>query len=104
VIFDVISLRKIWNDNWNVDIVPFVIHNNRYGSIGTTLRTIDNIPPVGYTVLDWRGIFMTKKTKIKVDDFELRLIVRALVEWKNSLQAENKPTEDIDDILLKIIK
>ena len=47
---------------------------------------------------------MTKKTKIKVDDFELRLIVRALVEWKNSLQAENKPTEDIDDILLKIIK
>ena len=47
---------------------------------------------------------MTKKTKIKVDDFELRLIVRALVEWKNSLQEENTPTEDIDDILLKIIK
>lgn len=47
---------------------------------------------------------MTKKTKIKVDNFELRLIVRALVEWKNLLRAENKPTEDIDDILLKIIK
>lgn len=47
---------------------------------------------------------MSKKLKIKVDDFELRLIVRALVEWKNALLAENKPTEDIDEILLKIIK
>lgn len=47
---------------------------------------------------------MSKKKKFKVDDFELRLIVRALVEWKNSLRAENKPTEDIDEILLKIIK
>lgn len=47
---------------------------------------------------------MSKKLKIKVDDFELRLIVRALVEWKNALLAENRPTEDIDEILLKIIK
>lgn len=47
---------------------------------------------------------MSKKLKIKVDDFELRLIVRALVEWKNALLAEKKPTEDIDEILLKIIK
>ena len=47
---------------------------------------------------------MSKKVKLKVDDFELRLIVRALVEWKNALLAENKPTEDIDEILLKIIK
>lgn len=33
-----------------------------------------------------------KKIKINVDDFELRLIIRALAEWRNALIAENKQT------------
>ena len=40
-----------------------------------------------------------KKIKIKVDDFELRLIIRALVEWRNALLSEDKPTEDLDEML-----
>ncbi len=42
-----------------------------------------------------------KKIKIRVDDFELRLIIRALVEWRNSLLKEDKPTEDVDGLLIR---
>lgn len=45
-----------------------------------------------------------KKIKIKVDDFELRLLVRALVEWRNALLAEGKPTEDLDELLIPLCK
>lgn len=45
-----------------------------------------------------------KKIKIKVDDFELRLIIRALTEWRNDLLRENKPTEDIDELLIRFCK
>ena len=30
------------------------------------------------------------RNKIKVDDFELRLIIRALAEWRNCLLKEDK--------------
>ena len=45
-----------------------------------------------------------KKIKIRVDDFELRLIIRALAEWRNSLLKEDKPTEDVDDLLIRFCK
>ena len=45
-----------------------------------------------------------KKIKIKVDDFELRLIIRALAEWRNDLLKENKPTEDVDELLIRFCK
>lgn len=45
-----------------------------------------------------------RKMKIKVDDFEMRLIIRALVEWKNMLLAEGKPTEGIDELLIRFCK
>ena len=44
------------------------------------------------------------RIKIKVDDFELRLIIRALAEWRNILIAENKPTEDLDELLIRFCK
>ena len=37
-------------------------------------------------------------------DFELRLIIRALAEWRNALIAENKPTEDLDELLIRFCK
>lgn len=43
------------------------------------------------------------KRKIKVDDFELRVIVRALNELRNQLITANKPTEDIDILLLRLL-
>ena len=42
-----------------------------------------------------------RKIKIKVDGFERRLIIRALAEWRNILIAENKPTEDLDELLIR---
>ena len=45
-----------------------------------------------------------RKIKIRVDDFELRLIVRSLAEWRNALIAENKPTEDLDELLIRFCK
>ena len=45
-----------------------------------------------------------KKIKIKVNDFELRLIIRALVGWRNALLAEDKPTEDLDELLLRLCR
>ena len=45
-----------------------------------------------------------RKIKIKVDDYELRLIIRALAEWRNTLIAEDKPTEDLDGLLIRFCK
>ena len=39
-----------------------------------------------------------------LDDFELRLIIRALAEWRNILIAENKPREDLDELLIRFCK
>jgi len=44
-----------------------------------------------------------RKHKIKVDDFELRVIVKALNELRNQLIADNKPTEDVDVLLLRLL-
>ena len=44
-----------------------------------------------------------RKRKIKVDDFELRVIVKALNKLRNQLIVENKPTEDVDILLLRLI-
>ncbi|MFR8003040.1 MAG: hypothetical protein ACLU62_08985 [Hydrogeniiclostridium sp.] len=45
-----------------------------------------------------------KKIKIKVDIFELRLLIKALAEWRNSLLAEDKPTEDVEELLIRFCK
>ena len=50
------------------------------------------------------GYFMdTKKYEIEVDDFQHRFIIQALSEKRNELIAEGKSTEDINDLLLKVI-
>ena len=45
----------------------------------------------------------TKKYEIEVDDFQHRFIIQALSEKRNELIAEGKSTEDINDLLLKVI-
>ena len=42
--------------------------------------------------------------KIEVDNFELRLIIRALAEWRNDLLKEKKPTVDIGELLMRFCK
>ena len=44
-----------------------------------------------------------KKTKLKLTDFECNLLINGMNEFRNMLLAEELPTEDIDELLLKII-
>ena len=45
-----------------------------------------------------------RKNKIKVDNFELRVIVRALADLRNQMIREGKPTEDVDELILRFCK
>lgn len=40
---------------------------------------------------------------LKLSGFEQRLMVNGLVEFKNDLTRNDKPTEDVDDLILKVI-
>ena len=44
-----------------------------------------------------------EKKVITLDDFEQRLMVSSLMDFRNDLLKEEKPTEDINDLILKVI-
>lgn len=44
-----------------------------------------------------------EKKVITLDDFEQRLMVNGLMDFRNDLIKEAKPTEDINDLILKVI-
>ena len=44
-----------------------------------------------------------KKIKLKLDSFECNLLINAINEFRNMLLAEDLPTEDVDELLLKLI-
>lgn len=46
---------------------------------------------------------MRRKVKVKFTDFEFNLLINGMNEFRNKLLAENLPTEDVDELLLKII-
>ena len=43
------------------------------------------------------------KVVVTLDSFEQRLMVSALTDFRNDLLREEKPTEDVDGLLLKVI-
>lgn len=43
------------------------------------------------------------KVVVALDSFEQRLMVSALTDFRNELLREEKPTEDVDALLLKVI-
>lgn len=43
------------------------------------------------------------KVVVTLDSFEQRLMVNALTDFRNDLLREEKPTEDVDSLLLKVI-
>ena len=47
---------------------------------------------------------MKRKTKIKFTDFECNLLINGMNEFRNILLSEDLPTEDVDELLLKIIE
>ena len=46
---------------------------------------------------------MRRKVKIKFTDFECNLLINGMNEFRNILLADGLPTEDVDELLLKII-
>ena len=46
---------------------------------------------------------MERKAKIKFTDFECNLLINGMNEFRNMLLAEDLPTEDVDELLLKLI-
>ena len=46
---------------------------------------------------------MRKKVKVKFTDFESNLLINGMNEYRNMLLADGLPTEDVDELLLKII-
>lgn len=44
-----------------------------------------------------------EKKVITVDDFEQRLMVNGLTDFRNDLIRDEKPTEDVDELILKVI-
>ena len=45
-----------------------------------------------------------KKTKIKLDDMERRILVKLLYEKRNELIREGRYTDAIDELLIKLQK
>ena len=43
------------------------------------------------------------KVLVTLDSFEQRLMVSALTDFRNELIREERPTEDVDVLLLKVI-
>ncbi len=46
---------------------------------------------------------MRRKIKVKFTVFECNLLINGMNEFRNMLLAEDLPTEDVDEMLLKII-
>ena len=44
-----------------------------------------------------------EKVVVTLDDFEQRLLVSGLDDFSNDLIRDEKPTEDVDDLILKVI-
>lgn len=44
-----------------------------------------------------------EKKVVTLDDFEQRLMVSGLMDFRNDLLRDAKPTEDINDLILKAI-
>ena len=46
---------------------------------------------------------MNERRVIEVDEFQHRVMMEALADRRNDFIAANKPTEDVSDLLLKVI-
>ena len=44
-----------------------------------------------------------KKRRIIITEFEQRILVRMLAEYRNQLLGDRKPIEDINNLILKVI-
>ena len=81
----------------------FVLYNNvwEYGikKFHTFAFTVD----VAYNTDEEVVRMAKKKCKIIIGEFEQRILVKALVEFRNQQLGDGRPTEDINDLILKVI-
>lgn len=47
---------------------------------------------------------MEKKVVVTLTDYEQRILVRGMNEYRNQLLEEEKPTEDVARVMLKVIQ
>ena len=47
---------------------------------------------------------MDRKRRIALEDYEWRIVINALNEFRNSLIKEERYTDAVDDVLIKIIE
>ncbi len=40
---------------------------------------------------------------VTLENFDQRLLVNGLVEFKNGLERQGKPTEDVENLIMKVI-
>ena len=45
-----------------------------------------------------------EKHVVTLDEFQHNLLINGMNEYRNDLLQERKPTEDVDDLLLKLIR
>lgn len=46
---------------------------------------------------------LDEKRVVTLNDYEQRLMVRGLTDFRNDAIRDGKPTEDVDDLILKVI-
>ena len=46
---------------------------------------------------------MRRKVKVKFTDFECNLLINGMNEFRNMFLSDGIPTEDVDELLIKII-
>lgn len=69
----------------------------------TYIHTFDFAAHIAYNAGKEVVCMIEKKCRIIVTDFEYRLLVKAMAEFRNQLLEVQKPTEDINELLLKVI-
>ena len=45
----------------------------------------------------------SQKVVVTLDSFEQHLMVNGLIEFKNGLKRQDKPLEDVEDLIMKVI-
>ena len=70
-----------------------------------TSRTFDKTASFGYNETEGGDYNMRRdKRYIYMDSFEHRLAIEGLNSFRNRLIQTGKPTEDVDTLLLKLLK
>lgn len=45
-----------------------------------------------------------RKNKISLDDYELNIVIRSLIELRNQLIQEGRYTDAVDELIIKLAK